>query len=237
VGEMRLQKFLARAGVASRRKAEKMITNGIVEINDVVVRELGTKVSLNDEVKVKGRIVSIKRQNIYIMLNKPTGYITSVKDQFSRKTVMDLITDIEDRVYPVGRLDYDTSGLLLLTNDGDLTYKITHPKHEIEKIYIAEVEGFVEQKDIMAFSRGINIDGTLTAPATLEVIELKKDSSIVKIKIIEGKNRQVRKMCMKVGHPVITLKRIAIGPISIGDLREGTWRNLTSKEIKILKKL
>jgi 23S rRNA pseudouridine2605 synthase len=179
VGEMRLQKFLARAGVASRRKAEKMITNGIVEINDVVVRELGTKVSLNDEVKVKGRIVSIKRQNIYIMLNKPTGYITSVKDQFSRKTVMDLITDIEDRVYPVGRLDYDTSGLLLLTNDGDLTYKITHPKHEIEKIYIAEVEGFVEQKDIMAFSRGINIDGTLTAPATLEVIELKKDSSIV----------------------------------------------------------
>ncbi|HHW32412.1 MAG TPA: rRNA pseudouridine synthase [Clostridiaceae bacterium] len=237
MGEIRLQKYLAMAGVASRRHAEKMILNGEVEVNGAVVKELGTKVNLWDEVRVKGKIVSFKTNYIYIMLNKPTGYITSVKDQFGRKTVLDLLKGVKERVYPVGRLDYDTSGLLLLTNDGDLTYKLTHPKHEIKKVYIAEVKGKIECHDIDSFQRGIVIDGILTSPASMDIIEIKKNSSVVKIAISEGRNRQIRKMCNEIGHPVIALKRIAMGPLQIGNIPEGSWRYLTSKEIDSLKKI
>ena len=236
--EVRLQKFLAEAGIASRRKAEVLIVMGKVQVNGKVVTELGTKVDTQkDVVLYQNKKVEMKQNFVYIMLHKPEGYVTTVKDQFQRPTVIDLLKDITERVYPVGRLDYDTSGLLLLTNDGDLTYCLTHPKHHIEKTYEAKLFGTPSEHNIIQFRRGIVIDGKKTEPAKLEILQKEKKYTTVRIVIQEGRNRQVRKMCQAIKHPVGQLKRIGTGTLFLKDLKKGNYRYLTQKEISYLKSL
>jgi 23S rRNA pseudouridine2605 synthase len=234
MAEVRLQKYLAEAGVASRRKSEELILRGRVEVNGAKVTELGTRVGACDVVRIDGKEVRRVEKKVYIMLNKPPGYVTTAKDQFSRKTVLDLIQGVEERIYPVGRLDYETSGLLLLTNDGELAFKLTHPGREIEKVYHARISGFLEEKDVKSFERGMRIEDYVTAPAKLKLVEKLADSSVVEVTIHEGRNRQVRKMFEAIGRRVLKLRRVATGPLRLGGLEEGRWRYLTEKEIKAL---
>lgn len=232
--EVRLQKYLADCGVASRRKSEEVILNGRVKVNGEVVEELGTKINTKiDVVEVNDKIIKMEERKVYILLHKPEGYITTVTDQFDRPTVLDLI-DIEERVFPVGRLDYETSGLLILTNDGELTFKLTHPKHEVKKVYIAKVIGQPSSESLQQFKEGLFIDGYKTSQA--EVLIVRKDNKYtsLKISIIEGKNRQVRKMCEAIGHKVANLKRISTGELELGDLKRGEFRYLTQEEIDYL---
>jgi len=232
----RLQKYIASCGVASRRKAEELILNGLVMVNNMVVTELGIKVDTeNDVVKVNNTIIHKEKNNIYIKLNKPEGYVTTVKDQFGRKCVIDLV-NTKERIYPIGRLDYDTSGLILLTNDGELANKLMHPKYHIYKTYIAEIEGLINQNSIDNLINGVIIDDYKTAPARVELISKTKSTSIVRISIHEGKNRQVRKMFESVGHHVVKLKRISLGDIVLDTLNVGEWVYLSDKEISFLKK-
>ncbi len=233
--KMRLQKYLAMANVASRRASEVIITDGRVKVNGNVVTELGTKVSENDVVEVDGEIVTLAKKKYYIMLNKPIGYVTTASDEFGRKTVLDLISDINDRLYPIGRLDKETEGLLLLTNDGDFAYEVAHPKHNVEKVYHAFVKGVPGRKELSMLEKGVIIDGVKTKSAYVDVLEVGNNSSIVEIRICEGRNRQVRKMLEAVNHRVIGLKRVAVGKITLGNLPIGKWRHLTEAEIKILK--
>ncbi len=234
---MRLQKYLAEAQVASRRKAEEIILEGRVNVNGKKVTELGTKVESEiDEITVDGKKVEICEKMVYIMLNKPEGCVTTVKDQFGRKSVIDYVKDVGERVYPVGRLDYDTSGLLIITNDGELTYRLTHPKHNIEKTYIAEVDKVPDEEAMEKFRNGIIIDGRKTALAKIKIIKKGKLTTL-NIKIKEGRNRQVRKMCAAIGCNVITLKRIATGKLELGNLEKGKYRYLTDEEIKYIKNL
>lgn len=235
--QVRLQKYLADAGVASRRKSEEFIKRGKVSVNGVVVTELGTKIDdKTDTVTYNGKVVKAETKFVYIMLNKPEGFVTTVKDQFNRPAVTDLVK-VKERVFPVGRLDYDTSGLLILTNDGDLTYKLTHPKHEIEKTYIAKLFGTPDINDINKFKHGVHVDGRKTLPAKIEIIEKEEKYCYAKIIIKEGRNRQVRKMCEAIKHPVAMLKRVATGDLQLGDLPKGKYRYLTEKEIRYLKNL
>ncbi len=195
----RLQKVMSKYGVASRRKCEEMITAGRVKVNGCTITEQGFKVDKEkDIIEVDGKILNSMDEKLYILLNKPAGYITSVKDQFGRPAVLDLLKGINTRVFPVGRLDYDTEGLLILTNDGDLTYMIAHPKHEINKTYRALIRGKVSHDDIISFKRGMSIEDYTTAPALLEIIRFSKENSVVDITLHEGKNRQVRKMCSEI---------------------------------------
>lgn len=236
--EIRLQKYLADAGIASRRKAEELILAGKVVVNGKVVKELGTKVdSQKDTVLFEGKPVSGHEKMVYLMLHKPEGFVTTAKEQFGRPAVLDLIKGVSERIFPVGRLDYDTSGLLLLTNDGDLTFRLTHPKHDIEKVYEAKVFGVPEQSDIYEFNKGVLVEGKRTKPAKLVVLEKGEKYATVKITISEGRNRQVRKMCKEIKHPVAMLKRVATGELSLGDLQKGKWRYLTDKEVDYLKNL
>ncbi|WP_317853867.1 pseudouridine synthase [Chakrabartyella piscis] len=237
--EERLQKYLAEAGVASRRKSEELIAAGLVKVNGKIVTELGTKVDpKKDEVVYRGQVISKKEvEMVYIMLHKPEGYVTTAKEQFGRPSVMDLVRDVKERIFPVGRLDYETSGLLLLTNDGDLTYKLTHPKHDVDKTYHAKVYGTPDDMDLQMFRRGVFIDGVRTKPAKIQIIEKGERQSLAEIKIHEGKNRQVRKMCEAISHPVAQLKRVATGDLELGDLPKGKYRHLTATEVKYLKKL
>lgn len=232
---IRLQKFLAMANVASRRASEAIILEGRVKVNGCVVTELGTKVTLNDKVEVDGEEVFVTKKKYYIMLNKPSGYVTTASDEMGRKTVLDLISDINDRLYPIGRLDKDTEGLLLLTNDGDFAYEVAHPKHNVEKVYHAFVSGVPGKIALSKLEKGVVIDGVKTKNAVVDVLEIGKNSSLVEIKIHEGRNRQVRKMFEAVGHKVIALQRVAVGRITLGNLPLGKWRHLTEAEIKILK--
>ncbi len=233
---IRLQKFLAEAQVASRRKSEEIILQGRVSVNGNVVDTLGVKVDdEKDIVCVDGKEVKKAQKMVYIMLNKPVGCVTTVSDQFNRKTVMDYISDVKERVYPVGRLDYDTSGLLLITNDGELTNKLTHPKHNINKNYIAVVKGKPKESDMDRFRTGLVIDGHRTAPAMINIVESDDKFSTLDITIHEGRNRQVRKMCDAIHTPVIKLKRVAVGDVKLGDLKVGEYRFLTDDEIRYLK--
>ncbi|HOA96463.1 pseudouridine synthase [Acetivibrio saccincola] len=231
--KIRLQKYLADCGVASRRKAEELILQGRISVNGTVVTELGTKVDYNDIVCFDGKRLKRKEDKVYILLNKPVGYVTTVKDQFQRPTVIDLV-DVPERIFPVGRLDYDTSGLLILTNDGSLTYRLTHPKFKIKKVYRAVIKGIPSKEKIEKFEKGIEIEDYVTAPAKLKIIKSFKNTSTVEITIYEGKNRQVRKMCENIGHPVLELKRVGFGHLSLGDLPEGKWRKLNKNEISKL---
>lgn len=235
--EERLQKFLAESGVASRRKCEEIILSGRVSINDETVTQLGVKVDTEkDTVKFDGNIVKPEEKNIYIMFYKPVGCVCTVKDQFDRKTVMDYI-NIKERIYPIGRLDYDTSGLLLLTNDGKLAYKLTHPKHNVKKTYLALVKGVPSEEKLQKFRSGLKIDDFVTSPCEITVLKKEKSRSVLKISISEGHNRQVRKMCEAIEHPVLSLKRVATGKLTLGDLQKGCYRHLTKEEVNYLKSL
>ena len=236
MGEERLQKYIARCGVTSRRKAEELIINGSVKVNGSIVTELGRKVKTDiDIVTIGNKKISENNKLIYIKLYKPEGYVTTVKDQFGRKTVLDLI-QIKERIYPIGRLDYKTSGLLLLTNDGDLANKLMHPKYHIYKTDVAEIDGRISDEAIDMLKKGVSIEDYKTAPARVKLLKYTGNISTVQISIYEGKNRQVRKMLDAVGHPVRMLKRISFGEISLGNLKPGSWANLNEDEMKFLKR-
>lgn len=213
-----------------------MILDGRVSVNGSVVTELGTKVSEGDSVAVDGKQINPERKKIYIMLNKPKGCVTTASDDRGRMTVMDYVTDIPERIYPVGRLDYNTEGLLLMSNDGDFTYALTHPKHEKVKVYEALVSGIMLHGIADKLARGVYIDGKRTAPAEVEVLEHRRNSTLMRIAIHEGRNRQVRKMCEAVGHSVLTLRRVSVDSIELGNLPLGKWRHLTKTEISKLMK-
>ena len=237
--EIRLQKFLSEAGIASRRKAEELIIEGKVMVNDKVVNQLGTKVNPDkDIIKYNGKVVKTQSKYVYILLNKPIGYVTTVKDQFNRDSVMDLVK-VKERVVPVGRLDMYTSGALILTNDGEFVYKVTHPKHEIEKTYTVTIKGIVSDSEVDSLRKGVLIDNDYTTkPAKVKILKIdsEKKFSRLEITIHEGKNRQIRKMCEVIGHGVLALHRSKIAGIEVKDIPLGKWRYLTSKEVdKILK--
>ena len=248
---MRINKYIASCGVASRRKAEELINAGRVKVNGKIINELSFQVDENnDRVEVDEKLIGLEERLVYIMLNKPEGYVTTVKDQFDRKSVIDLVKDVGERVYPIGRLDYETSGLLLLTNDGDLTYKLTHPKHEVDKTYIATLKGIPTLNEMKNFEKGLYIEDYKTAPAKIKVLkkneeknycvcEIKIHETILPIafllKIHEGRNRQVRKMCRAINHPVMNLRRKAMGKIVLKDVEIGQYRYLTQEEIDYLK--
>ncbi len=235
MGGIRLQKYLAEAGVASRRKCEEMISQGRVEINGQVVSEPGTKVEGDEVIKIDGKEVKREQKKVYILLNKPVGIISSAQDQFSRKTVLDLVEGIDERIYPVGRLDYDTSGLIILTNDGEFANILMHPRHEQEKTYRAQIKGRLGEVEIRILESGVVIEDYRTAPAKVKVLETTPRDTTVEITIHEGKNRQVRKMFEALEHPVLRLKRTGIGPIGASGLEEGKWRYLTRNEIEALR--
>lgn len=235
---MRLQKYIALCGVTSRRKAEQLILEGKVKVNDKIIRELGTIIDVDkDKVKVNNKLIKPENNKVYIMLNKPIGYVTTLKDEKNRKIVTDLIEDVNERIYPVGRLDADTTGLLLLTNDGDITYKLTHPSNKIPKKYIAIVEGVPNKYELEKFRNGLKIDGRYTSKAKIKIVKTYDNESVLEITIHEGRNRQVKKMCEEINHPVKKLKRVAIGELELGDLALGQWRYLTNDEIEYLKNL
>lgn len=234
---MRLNKYIAAAGVCSRRKADELIANGNVRINGAVMKEMGYDVADSDTVQVNGRTISAASKKVYVAVNKPLGYITSMDDDRSRATVAELVADIPERLFPVGRLDYNTTGLLIMTNDGDLTYTLTHPKHEVWKTYIATVSGVISDNRIARLRKGIDIGGFVTSPAKVRVIKQMPRHAVVEISIHEGKNRQVRKMFAAVGNKVQELERVSIGDIRLGRLMSGHYRKLTREEIEYLKSL
>lgn len=238
--EMRLQKFLAECGIASRRKCEELILDGKVTVNGEVITLLGTKVNPDkDVVTYNGKEVKLsKEEYVYILLNKPIGYVTTSKDQFQRDCVLDIVK-VKERVVPVGRLDMYTSGALILSNDGDFIYKITHPKHEITKTYTVTLKGIVSKQDIEKLENGVEIDdGYITRPAQARIMKIDKEKDISRVEIIihEGKNRQVRKMCEAIGKKVLALHRAKIGNLGVKDLKIGQWRFLKKNEVEILLK-
>ena len=239
MGEIvRLQKYMSMCGIASRRASEQLISEGQVSVNGKKITEQGVKVEIGaDTVTVYGKIIKPVQKMYYVMLNKPVGYISAAKDQFGRPTVTDLLKDeIKARLFPVGRLDYDTEGLILMTNDGDFSYKITHPKHNVEKTYIATLKGGITETGLKKLRQGIELeDGFVTSPAQVRVLDAKEGHTFVQITIHEGKNRQVRHMFEAVGAKVSGLKRISIGSVELGNLPVGRWRYLTSHEISRLK--
>ena len=234
---MRLNKYIAHSGLASRRKADELVFNGNVKINGVTCHEPGYDVKEGDVVEVNGSRIQSAEKLEYVLLNKPLGYITSMDDDKDRATVAELVSDIPERLFPVGRLDYNTSGLLIMTNDGQLTYTLTHPKHEVYKTYIAKVAGVLSDARIAKLRKGVDIGGFITSPAKVKVIKQMPRHAIVEISIREGKNRQVRKMFAAVGNKVQELQRVAIGDIKLGRLMEGHYRKLNREEIEYLKKL
>ena len=234
----RLQKILSQAGIASRRASEQLMLDGRVTVNGVPIRELGTKADpAADDIRVDGRRVKVVENHRYLLLNKPRGYVTTRSDPQRRPTVIDLLRGVREYVYPVGRLDFDSEGLLLLTNDGDLAAKLTHPRHGIARVYEARVLGVPDERDIERLSRGIVIDGRRTQAADIRMLPHKRDAgeSTLVVTIREGRNRQVRNMCDAIGHPVSRLTRIAIGPIRDATLKQGRWRELLSEEVKRLR--
>lgn len=232
---MRINKYIAQAGLCSRRKADELIANGNVKINGAVLKEPGYEVAAGDKVEVNGTQISAKQKAEYVLINKPTGMVTTVSDDKERLTVMDVVADIDARLFPVGRLDYNTSGALIMTNDGEMAYRLTHPKHEVYKTYRARVAGILSNEKAARLRRGVDIGGFVTSPAKVNIIKGTQHSTIVEISIHEGKNRQVRKMFAAVGNPVQELERIAIGEIRLGHLKPGHYRKLTKDEIEYLK--
>lgn len=235
--EERLQKYLANCGIASRRKAEELISQGKVQVNGKTVTELGIKVNpQKDKVIYQGKEVKQPKEHVYILLNKPIDYVTTAKDQFNRNSVLDLVK-VKQRIVPVGRLDMFTSGALILTDDGDFVYKVTHPKHEIEKTYTVTIIGIVKNEEVEKLRKGVKIDDYITKPARVKILRTdeEKNQSRLEITIHEGKNRQIRKMCEAIGHKVLALHRSKVANIGVKDLPLGKWRYLTKNEIsKIL---
>ena len=236
----RLQKYMASCGVASRRKCEEIILDGKVKVNGIVITELGFKINPElDIVLFNDKIIKPEERKVYIALHKPEGYVSTVSDERGRKTIIDLI-DVKERIYPIGRLDYDTSGLILLTNDGDVYNNVIHPREVINKVYIATVKGIPTKEEIEKLCKGVDIGGYITASSKCTVIKKNTEdknniTSDLKIIIHEGKNRQVRKMCDAINHKVIKLKRLSVGKIQLGNLPKGKYRFLNEDEIKYLK--
>jgi len=230
----RLQKAIANSGYASRRKAEELIVNGKVKVNGEIVRELGTKVSGNDTIEINGTVLE-KDDKVYYLLNKPRGVISSSSDEVGRKTVVDLI-DEEKRIYPVGRLDYDTTGIMILTNDGDIANLLMHPRNEIEKVYIAKINGVLTVKELNELRNGVVIDGKRTSKASVKTKKINKEdgTSIVELKIHEGRNHIVKNMIASVGKEVLKLKREKIAFLDLKGLKSGEYRKLSIKEVKEL---
>ncbi|SHE74988.1 23S rRNA pseudouridine2605 synthase [Desulfofundulus australicus DSM 11792] len=228
---------MARAGVASRRHCEEMIAAGLVRVNGQVVTRLGTRVDPEkDTIEVAGRVLPRRPQEkIYILLNKPRGYVTTVRDPQGRPKVMDLLRGIKERVYPVGRLDFDSEGLLLLTNDGELAYALTHPRHRVPKTYLVLVKGTPGGEKLWRMAGGLMLEDGPAAPAKVKLIGKKDGNALLEITIYEGRKRQVRRMCARIGHPVIRLKRVKVGPLTLKGLGPGRYRFLTREEVRQLR--
>lgn len=233
---MRLQKYLAECGVASRRHAEEMIARGLVQLNGITVREMGLKVEEGDEVRVQGELVTPQVEKHYILYYKPIGEVTTSSDPEGRPTVMDRFRDYPARLYSVGRLDFDSEGLLLVTNDGELTARLTHPGSEVDKSYIARVSLQLTEEELGRLRGGIMIDGRRTARAKVKVLKAEALFSDVLITIHEGRNRQIRRMMEALGHQVLRLKRVRYGPVELGNLQRGQWRELSVQEISGLRR-
>ncbi|MBQ7846090.1 MAG: rRNA pseudouridine synthase [Clostridia bacterium] len=235
---MRLQKYLALSGVASRRASEKLISEGHVAVNGLVITEMGVQVDETaDQITVDGKLIHLEEEKHYLAYYKPVGEVTTVSDPEGRATVMDKFRDYPVRLYPVGRLDFDSEGLLLLTNDGDMMNSLLHPSHEVDKTYLAKVSNRVEEESIRRLRAGVQLDGRLTSPAHVRVVRYEAFDTVLLVTIHEGRYRQVRRMFEAVGHQVVQLKRVGFGPIQLGDLPRGTWRQLTPNEIRKLKEL
>lgn len=233
---MRLQKYLALSGVASRRASEKLISEGHVAVNGHVITEMGVQVDETaDQITVDGKLIHLEEEKHYLAYYKPVGEVTTVSDPEGRATVMDKFRDYPVRLYPVGRLDFDSEGLLLLTNDGDMMNSLLHPSHEVDKTYLAKVSNRVEEESIRRLRAGVLLDGRLTSPAHIRVVRYEAFDTVLLVTIHEGRYRQVRRMFEAVGHQVVQLKRVGFGPIQLGDLPRGTWRQLTPNEIRKLK--
>lgn len=233
----RLQKLLSQAGIASRRASEQFIVDGRVTVNGTVVRTLGSKADpAVDDIRVDGRRLKVSAQHVYLLLNKPAGYMTTRSDPQRRPTVMDLLSGIREYVYPVGRLDFESEGLLLLTNDGDLAARLTHPSHGVARVYEATVLGIPDARDLERLARGVEIDGRRTLPADVQLLGQRGEQASLRLTLHEGRNRQVRRMCEAIGHPVDRLRRVAFGPVRDPRLRPGLWRPLTEREVAALKK-
>lgn len=233
---MRINKYIASAGVCSRRAADEMIADGLVKVNGKTLENLGYQVEEGDVVTVKGKEIKPASKLVYYLLNKPTGYVTSTADKEGRPLVTELVPD-EYRVFPVGRLDYNTSGLLIMTNDGELSNKLMHPSHEFDKKYLARVTGTVTRAEAAKLAAGVDIGGFVTSPAAVNLLRHDKNSTLVEITIHEGKNRQVRRMFDTLGHPVTELTRVALGNLTIGKLAVGQCRKLSPAEINYLKSI
>ncbi len=235
---MRLQKFLADCGIASRRKAEELIAAGRVEVNGQTVREMGFLIDPEkDEIKYMNRIIRPAKKKVYLMLNKPAGCVSTCQDENGRKTVMQYVKDVKERLYPVGRLDFTTEGLLLMTNDGALTNALTHPKHRVPKKYLAVIDSDITEEELETLSKGVVLDdGYKTAPCTFKLLNCGAGRSEVLCVISEGKNRQVRRMFAAIEKNVCYLKRVAVGDIKLGNLKKGSYRMLTKEEVEYLKK-
>jgi 23S rRNA pseudouridine2605 synthase len=234
----RLQKILSQAGIASRRASEQLMLDGRVTVNGATIRELGSKAdAARDDIRVDGRRVKLVTRHRYLLLNKPRGYVTTRADEKHRPTVMDLLRGVSEYVYPVGRLDYESEGLLLLTNDGDLAARLTHPRHGVARVYETRVLGVPDDRDVARLSRGLVIDGRRTEATDIRLQPHGRDAkeATLVVTIREGRNRQVRKMCEAIGHPVTRLKRVAIGPIRDPGLKLGRWRELTALEVERLR--
>lgn len=234
---MRLQKYLAACGVASRRAAERLIAEGHITVDGQRVTEMGTQVEIGQDIRVDGRLVTPEPEKCYIMYHKPAGEVTTVSDPEGRATVLDKFRDYPVRLYPVGRLDYDSEGLLLLTNDGELTERMLHPSGEVEKVYLARVSNQVTPEEARRLENGVMVDGRRTARAKVKLLGQKPLYTDMLITIHEGRNRQVRKMVEQVGHQVVLLRRIRFGPLKLDDLPRGMWRELEPEEIARLKAL
>lgn len=236
---MRLQKYMAECGVASRRRAEEMILEGKVSVNGVVISQMGVQVEDGDEVRVEGKLIRPEAQKRYVMYHKPAGEVTTVSDPEGRAAVLDHFRDYPVRLYPVGRLDYDSEGLLLLTNDGELAQRLTHPSCEVDKVYLARVTGNPSNDALDRLRRGVYMEGDerRTYPAQVRVVRDESLFSDILVTIHEGRNRQVRRMFDSVGHKVLLLRRVRFGPLELGDLRRGEWRELSAEEIARLKAL
>ena len=232
---IRINRYLAGAGICSRRKAEELILQGRVSVNGRDVLSLSVRIDPSkDRVLLDGKPVREAGDKIYLALNKPRGVICSAADGFGRRTVMDLVKDIKTRLHYAGRLDYDTSGLVILTNDGEMSQKIAHPRNMVDKRYIAKIKGVPDREALERFQAGLQIDGYRTAPASMRIIKKRGSSCTAEIVIHEGHKRQVRRMCADIGHPAAELKRVAVGKIKLGGLKEGAYRHLRKKELEYL---
>lgn len=235
--EERLQKILSRAGIASRREAERMITAGRVAVDGTVVTELGAKADPGrNRITVDGKPVSLEEKRLYVLLNKPVGYVTTMKDPEGRPIVTDLLKGVGTRVFPVGRLDYNTEGLLLLTNDGEWANRLAHPRHEVDKEYLVRVRGSVSKEQISRLAAGVELEDGKTAPAVVKLVRESDNNTWISVTIHEGRYRQVRRMCEAASLSVIRLRRVRYGSLALGDLKPGEYRLLTPAEVKELVK-